>query len=214
MTDQTPLTTVLRNAARNSDKLLLSELLPLDLSGPRLEMLAAYAETPGSSMSDAARVCDLSVQTASTTTAALAGKGWIAIDAPVGLRRAVNVTDAGLEVLDKAWDASRSLEKRLANLLGAAGIRRLRETAAALSADVNRPESRVDEPTEDPRFAEVGNVGIGLHYRALMWAQARDVNSIPVSVVRKWSSPQANVAGRLLEAGLWKPDGDDAYRVR
>lgn len=213
MTDQTPLTTVLRTAARNSDKILNAALAPLDLTGPRLELLAFYFENPGSSTADAARACDLSPQSAWFVTGALASKGWVTIDPPVKLRRAVNVTDAGLEVLDAAWSASRRLEKRLATLLGAAGIRRLRDLAAALSEDANPSAAEADEPTEDPRFAQVGNAATGLYYRALMWADAHKTNTVPASVVRKWSSPQAGVANRLVDAGLWKLDGDD-YRIR
>lgn len=213
MTDQAPLTAVLRTAARNSDRLLAAALAHLDLSGPRLELLAAYAERPGSSNSEAARTCDLSEQTAHTATAVLVTKGWITLDRPVRLRRAVHVTDAGLEALDAAWDASRPLEKRLATLLGAAGIRRLRDTAEALTVEANKPAG-AQEPKEDPRFAQVGNAAVGLHYRALMWADTRNTNTIPVSVVRKWSSPQSGIANKLLDAGLWKPDGDNAYRIR
>lgn len=213
MNAETPLTAVLRAAARNTDKLLLAELTPFDLTPPRLEMLAAYAENPGSSMSEAARVCDMAVQSASTATATLTTKGWIVSDPPVNLRRAVNVTDAGLEVLAAAWDATRPLEKRIATLLGATGIRRLRDTASVLAADAADPGTGT-EPAEDPRFAEVGNAATGLYYRALMWADARKTDTIPVSVVRKWSSPQAGVAQRLIAAGLWKHDGDAAYRIR
>lgn len=212
MTEQTPLTAVLRAAARNSDKLLTATLAPLGLTGPKLELLVAYAEAPGSSNSEAARVCDLSEQSAHTVTAALASKGWIAIGEPVKLRRAIYITDPGLEALNAAWDATRPLEKRLATLLGAAGIRRLRDTADALSTEANaRPGG---EPEEDPRFAEVGNAATGLFYRALMWAEARKTNTIPKAVVNKWSSAQAGVSHRLVAAGLWKPDGDDAYRIR
>lgn len=211
MTDQTPLTAVLRAAARNSDKLLGAELAPLGLTGVNLELLAAYAETPGSSITDAGRTCNLTAQSASTATATLVSKGWITVGAPVKLRRAVHVTDPGLEVLNAAWDASRPLEKRLATLLGGPGIRRLRETVDALSAEYNGTSA--NESQEDPRFAQVGNTAIGLYYRALMWADARKADSVPASVVRKWSSPQAGVASRLVDAGLWKTDGD-AYRIR
>lgn len=213
MTDQTPLTAVLRQAARNSDRLLTTALAPLDLTGPRLELLAAFAENPGITNTQAATICDLSVQTAHTVTASLVSKDLINLDAPVKLRRAVNVTDAGLEALTAAWNASRPIEKHLATLLGAAGIRRLRDTADALSAEANKPTGPL-EPEEDPRFAQVGNAATGLYYRALMWADARNTNSIPVSVVRKWSSQQSGVANKLIDAGLWKPDGDNAYRIR
>lgn len=214
MTDQTPLTSVLRAAARNSDKLLTTALAPLDLTGPRLEMLAIYAENPGLTNAEAAGISDLSEQSAHTVTTTLAGKGWISIDAPgAKRRRPVHVTDTGLETLDAAWDTSRPLEKRLALLLGAAGIRRLRSTADALSAQANNPDAAAD-PEEDPRFAQVGNTATGLYYRALMWADARKTDTVPKSVVRTWSNPQAMVANRLVAAGLWKPDGDDAYRIR
>lgn len=214
MTDQTPLTSVLRAAARNSDKLLTAALAPLELTGPRLELLAVYAEHPGITNADAAAVCDLSPQSAHMVTVTLADKGWIAIDAPADRRRQpVHVTDAGLEALDAAWDASRPLEKRLATLLGAAGIRRLRSTADVLSAQVNGPQDAAAEE-EDPRFAQVGNTAAGLHYRALMWADAHKTDTIPRSVVNRWSSPQAQVAQRLVTAGLWKPDGNEAYKIR
>lgn len=212
MTDQIPLTSVLRAAARNSDKLLAAALAALNLNGPRLELLAAYAERPGTTNTEAATTCDLSIQTAHTITATLVSKGWIALDAPVRLRRAVHVTDTGLEALTAAWDTTRPLEKRIATLLGAAGIRRLRDTADVLHAEANKP-AEPQEPEEDPRFAQVGNTAVGLHYRALMWADARRTDTIPASVVRKWSSPQAGVTNRLLDAGLWKTDGDN-YRIR
>lgn len=212
MTDQIPLTSVLRAAARNSDKLLAAALTPLDLNGPRLELLAAYAENPGVTNTEAAAACDLSVQSAHTITATLVAKNWIALDPPIRLRRAVHVTDPGLEALTAAWDTTRPLEKRLATMLGAAGIRRLRDTADALAAEANKPAGPED-PQEDPRFAQVGNAAVGLHYRALMWADARRTDTIPASVVRKWSSPQAGVTTRLLDAGLWKAD-DDNYRIR
>jgi hypothetical protein len=169
MTDQTPLTAVLHAAARNSDKLLAAELAPLGLTGTNLELLAAYAETPGSSITDAGRACNLTVQSASTAT--LVSKGWVT-----------------------------------------AGIRRLRGTADALAEEANAGSAN-RPPEEDPRFAQVGNTAAGLYYRALMWADARKANSIPVSVVRKWSSPQAGVANRLIDAGLWK-GGGDSYRIR
>lgn len=211
MTDQAPLTSVLRATARNADKLLTSALAPLELTGTKFELLAAYAENPGSSNSEAARACDINEQSAHTITTALAGKGWITIDAPVRLRRAVYVTEPGLEILIAAEGATRPLEKRLATLLGAAGIRRLRDTADALSAEVNAGSEK--EPEEDLRFAQVGNAATGLYYRALMWADARKVHSVPAVLVRKWS-PNSSSAARLVDAGLWKPDGNDAYRIR
>lgn len=211
---ETPLTTVLRNAARDSDKLLTARLHGLGLSGPRLEMLATYAENPGITNTEAARLIGVSGQSGAFVTAGLAGSGWVGF-APSRVRAMpVTVTDEGIAVLDAAWDASRPVEKRLATLLGAAGIRRLRNTAQALADDTTAPRQEIRKSVEDPRHAQVGNAALGLHYRALAWTGDHHTDVVPKSVVRKWSSPQANLAARLVNAGMWKPEGDDGWRVR
>lgn len=215
MTVETPLTAVLRTVARSTDTLLARRLQPLNLTPSRLEVLAAIAETPGGSAADAARQCNITDQTAGITVAHLKEAGLVVeTGASVGRSAPIAATDAGLEALDKAWDATRPLEKRLAMLLGAAGIRRVRGVAEALGASVVDARKPAAGPAEDPRHAGLTNAALGLHYRALTWAQQRGVNTVPDRQVRRWTSPQAGLIGRLVDAGMWKPDGDDAYRVR
>jgi DNA-binding MarR family transcriptional regulator len=213
MTAEVPLSTALRAAARNCDKLLVGRLNHLGLTGPRLELLAVYAENPGTTNAEAAAYLDTSTQTAHFITSALIDKGWVTVGTAAGRRLPITVTDAGLEVLDAAWDATRPVEKRLATLLGASGIRRLRQTAGALAEGVTVRNAKPNW-IENPQHVGLSNAALGLHCRALAWANDNRCDVIPKQVVRRWTSPQANIAGRLVDAGMWKPDGDDGWRVR
>lgn len=158
MTAEAPLTAVIRAAARSTDRLLADRLHSLDLTAARLEILATLAENPGCTSADAARACDVTPQSAGIVIATLKDRGLLAVGESAGRAMPITVTDAGLGVLDAAWDATRPLERRLAMLLGAAGIRRMRGTAAAL-ADMAAKPATTPAPvhTEDPRHARVGN---------------------------------------------------------
>lgn len=205
-------TRLLRTVARDTTNLLTDALEPLGLTVPQLEALAAIAQAgdAGASGADIARACHITPQTVNTVLGGLTSRGLVASQPAAGRRIPVTLTDNGQAVLARAQLLARRLETRLSQLLGAAALRRLADTSDALGKDLAGFGTDQSATPEDPRHSAAGNAALGLHYRCLMWAGDRRRNTVPGPLARRWGP---TLVPRLLDSGLWKPDGDD-YRIR
>jgi len=145
MTDQTtttattpaPLTTTVRNLQLDISYLMADALRPLGMTPAQYQLLSVLVEAGEPiTVTEAARDCHVTAQTAHTAAEALVRSGMLRKEPQKkgkGRRRPVTVTTRGRTVLADARRATAPLDAQLAKALGQASTSLIR--TAALMAD-------------------------------------------------------------------------------
>ncbi|MGI5218736.1 MarR family winged helix-turn-helix transcriptional regulator [Nocardia sp. CA-290969] len=133
--DRTPPATsasiIVLTLARRVEAELSAGLAPLDLTVGRLGLLGHISGIPGASFSELARMSGISVQSVHTAVKALAAAGLVRDrTARAGSASAIELTSAGLRLLDEARQVVAEVDERL---FGPAADPVQRQVGAALA---------------------------------------------------------------------------------
>ncbi|MFI7613555.1 MarR family winged helix-turn-helix transcriptional regulator [Nonomuraea terrae] len=105
---------VVLTLARRIETELNAALAPLDLTVSRLGLLGHIAAVPGVSFSDLARMSGITVQSVHAAVKALAAAGLVRDNtARAGTASAIEVTDEGARLLERAQAAVAEVDERM-----------------------------------------------------------------------------------------------------